>query len=119
MDANEAKAYYAILVGAIVLAIILIYFVVTVVLQQKRNLKLHKERVQAEIMIQENERKRMASDLHDELGPILSSVKLQINSMNTQDMDDLDIIKTSNDHIDSILMRIREVSNNLMPQVLL
>jgi two-component system, NarL family, sensor kinase len=119
MDANEAKTYYAIFIGAVVLALILGYFVVTVVMQQRRNLKLHRARVQEEIMIQENERTRMASDLHDELGPILSSVKLQINSMNTQDPDDLDIIRTSNDHIDSILTRIREVSNNLMPQVLL
>ncbi len=119
MDTKEAKVYVAILIAAGVLGIILVYFIITIIRQQKKNLVLHKEKIQAEINTLETERKRIAADLHDDLGPLLSAVKLQINSLNSEDKEDAEIIDKSNSQIDVILHRVREISNDLMPHVLL
>jgi len=79
MDPEETKIYIAVLIAAAVIAVILIYFIYTILKQQRKNLTLHKEKIQAEIVTLEHERKRIASDLHDELGPLLSSVRMQIS----------------------------------------
>jgi two-component system, NarL family, sensor kinase len=117
MDQQEAKIFTSLLIAAIVLAIIIGYFIFSIISHHRRNLKLHKEKIQAEIVALENERKRMASDLHDELGPVLSAVKMQINSVDTSE-EDAELIDKASGHIDTMLQRIREISNNLMPTVL-
>jgi signal transduction histidine kinase len=119
MDTHETKIYTAILIAAGVLGIILVYFIITIIRHQRQNFQLHKEKVQAEIFTLENERKRIVADLHDELGPLLSTVKLHINSLETQIPDDHMLIDRAGEHIDNIILRIREISNNLMPQVLI
>jgi two-component system, NarL family, sensor kinase len=118
MDPNETKIYTVILIAGGVLGIILVYFIINIIRQQRKNLSLHNEKIQAEITTLENERKRIASDLHDDLGPLLSAVKLQINSVEVPDGEDQELIEKSSLYIDAILTRIREISNNLMPQVL-
>lgn len=118
MDPNETKIYTVILIAGGVLGIILVYFIINIIRQQRKNLSLHNEKIQAEITTLENERKRIASDLHDDLGPLLSAVKLQINSVDVADGEDRELIEKSGLYIDAILTRIREISNNLMPQVL-
>jgi signal transduction histidine kinase len=118
MDPNETKIYSVILIAGAVLGIILVYFIINIIRQQRKNLSLHNEKIQAEITTLENERKRIASDLHDDLGPLLSAVKLQINSVEVPDREDMELIERSSLYIDAILTRIREISNNLMPQVL-
>ena len=117
MDQKEANLYTGLLVIAFILAIIIGYFIVSILRHQRRNLQLHKEKIQAEIITLESERKRMASDLHDELGPVLSAVKMQINSVDTSE-EDAELIDKASKHIDGLLERIREISNNLMPTVL-
>jgi signal transduction histidine kinase len=119
MDTNETKIYTAVLIAAAVLGIIVFYFIVTIIRNQRKNLVLHQEKMQAEIITLENERARIASDLHDDLGPLLSAVKLHINSVETPDPVDKELIEKTNIHIDTILNRVREISNNLMPQALL
>lgn len=119
MDTPEAKLYDALLIVVGVVGTILIYFIITIIRYQRRSLRLHKEKIQAEIDTLENERKRIASDLHDELGPLLSAVKLQINSLDASNEEDQEVINKSSLHIDSIITKLREISNNLMPNTLI
>ncbi len=79
----EKEYYNSLIIVVIIVGIVLLYFIITAVRYQRRSLRLHKERIKAEIDTLENERKRIASDLHDELGPLLSAVKLQINNLDT------------------------------------
>ncbi len=118
MDKKEANLYASLLVAAIIIGLLLVFFIISLIRQQRKNLALHKEKIQAEILTLENERKRMASDLHDELGPVLSAVKMQINSVDTS-TEDAELIDKASKHIDGMLQRIREISNNLMPTVLI
>ncbi len=119
MDTPEKEYYDSLIAVVIIVGIVISYFIITAIRYQRRSLRLHKERIQAEIDTLENERKRIASDLHDELGPLLSAVKLQINNLDTTNPDDLQIIGKSSQYIDSIITKLREISNDLMPNTLL
>jgi two-component system, NarL family, sensor kinase len=118
MDTQEKELYQSLLIVVGVVGIILLYFIITIIRYQRRSLRLHKEKIQAEIDTLEKERRRIASDLHDELGPLLSAVKLQINSLDTNDPGDQEVISKSSFHLDSIIRKLREISNNLMPNTL-
>ncbi|MET0242169.1 MAG: ATP-binding protein [Flavitalea sp.] len=119
MDTKEEEFFRAITLIAGFLAVIIGYFMVTIIRHQRRNLQLHKAKILAEITTLENERRRIASDLHDELGPLLSAVKLQITNLDSQDPQDLMLIEKSSGHIDDIIQKLREISNNLLPNTLL
>src|ERR1044072_2257014 len=103
MHPQEKELYQSVLIVVGVVGIILLYFIITIIRYQRRSLKLHKEKIQAEIDTLEKERRRIASDLHDELGPLLSAVKLQINSLNTNEPGDQEIIAKSSVHLDNII----------------
>ena len=119
MDTPEKEYYDALIAVVIIVGIVISYFIITAIRYQRRSLRIHKERIRAEIDTLENERKRIAADLHDELGPLLSAVKLQINNLETLDPGDLQIIGKSSQYIDSIITKLREISNDLMPNTLL
>ncbi len=119
MYTQEEEFYKAILIVAALVGIILLYFIITAVGYQRKSMRLHKDKIQAEIDTLENERRRIASDLHDELGPLLSAVKLQINNIETAGEADRQLVIKSSQHIDSIIHKLREISNNLMPNTLL
>ncbi len=118
MDAQETRIYTAVIITAIVLGTIILFFIISILRQQKKNMELHKKNILAEITQIEKERARIAADLHDDLGPLLSAVKMKINSFELSQKGQEEIFET-NQHIDDILKRIREISFDLMPNSLL
>ncbi len=119
MDAQETRIYTAVIITIIVFGGIVAYFVMSILRQQRKNLDLHKENILAEITAIERDRGRIAHDLHDELGPILSFIKLKVNIFELTDSDDKIQLEKVNDSIDKVVTRIREISYDLMPAVLL
>ncbi|AFD06988.1 sensor histidine kinase [Solitalea canadensis] len=117
MDPKEKELYLAIIVAIVLFSIIIIYFITSLILYQRRFITLQKERINAEINTLENERRRVASELHDGIGPLVSSVKLYINSIDVAAEDEETIYKAGA-HIDDIMQNIRQISNNLMPNTL-
>lgn len=115
MDEQESKIYLKVVVFSILLAIILIGFVVSFFRQQKQ---FNKERVKAEISTSEAERKKMASDLHDDLGPILATIKIYVNALTSSNPQDKDLVTHINKYLDLGIVRIREMANVLMPKAL-
>ncbi|OFX85958.1 MAG: hypothetical protein A2W99_16895 [Bacteroidetes bacterium GWF2_33_16] len=81
---------------------------------------LEKKLINAIIETEEKERQRLASDLHDEVGPLLSSMKMYMNIMATnKDQVKSDyIIKQLNILIEESIHNIREVSSALNPYLL-
>lgn len=100
------------------LTAIVCYFIWSFVRHQRRISKWQQERISAEIETLENERKRIAEDLHDELGPMLSAIKLQINHLEPTDEFDQTILSKSSGQIDFIIERFRDISYNLLPNTL-
>lgn len=72
------------------------------------------------INTEENERRRFANDLHDGLGPILSTVKMSVSSLSDRisDPDGIEILNNTNHLVNEALNTIKEISDNLSPHVL-
>jgi len=118
MDPEKARLYLAILAAVIALGIILIYFTVSIIRQQRRNLELQKANALAEISAMEQERSRIAADLHDELGPVLSVIKFQVDTIEHADAEEQAQLKKASASLDEMITKLREVANNLMPSAL-
>jgi signal transduction histidine kinase len=118
MDPREKELYNSILIVVAVIAAIMIYFIISIIRQQRRYRQLTQQKIKAEITTLENERRRIAADLHDEVGPLLSAVKLQINNIDDIGEEEQAIIQKSSTHIDDIIRKMREISNDLLPNIL-
>jgi len=72
------------------------------------------------IQTEEKERKRFAKDLHDGLGPLLSSVKMSVSSMAQMKHDDAtrEIVENTELVINEAIKSLKEISDNLSPHIL-
>ena len=110
--------FNAVLISAVILILIISFFIISIVSEHRRVVKWQQARIAAEINTLENERKRIANDLHDELGPLLSAIKLQINHLEPTDETETAVLEKSSNQIDSIIQRFREISYDLLPNTL-
>ncbi len=83
-------------------------------------LRTEKRVLNAIINTEENERRRFANDLHDGLGPILSTVKMSLSSLTgSVDAPSRTIILNNTNHlVNEAINTIKDISNNLSPHVL-
>jgi len=114
--------------GMLALAIGLVVFIVfhqrRVIRYQMQMQRLEDEQqktlLNASIRWQEEERQRIAADLHDDAGPLLATARLYLNEnlvhqdMNTQ----LQAIYNAKQIIDDTIQLIRNISHSLMPPTL-
>ncbi len=114
--------------GMLVLAIGLVVFIVfhqrRVIRYQTALQKMEEEQqkilLNASIRWQEEERQRIAADLHDDAGPLLATARLYLNEnllkqdINTQ----LQGIYNAKQIIDDTIQLIRNISHSLMPPTL-
>lgn len=94
-------------------------------LQQQRIRELENERKltasQSIIKGQEEERGRLAKDLHDGLGGMLSGIKFSLANMKLNvvlDADSAPQFERSLDMLDQSISELRRVAHNMMPEVL-
>ncbi len=83
-------------------------------------LRTERRVLNAIINTEENERRRFAKDLHDGLGPLLSTVKMSISTLTdkVKDPAGINILNNTNHLVIEALNTIKDVSNNLSPHVL-
>jgi len=83
-------------------------------------LRTEKRVLNAIINTEENERKRFAKDLHDGLGPLLSTVKMSLSSLTGRITDPTGtvILNNTNHLVNESINTIKDISNNLSPHVL-
>jgi signal transduction histidine kinase len=83
-------------------------------------LKIERRVINAIINTEENEKKRFAKDLHDGLGPLLSTVKMSLSALTEKikDPSGIEILGNTNHLVNEAINTIKEVSNNLSPHVL-
>ncbi|MBC7937820.1 MAG: two-component sensor histidine kinase [Rhizobacter sp.] len=115
-------------IGMITLAIGIIVFVI---MHQRKVIRYHiqmkkmeaeKQQVflNASIRFQEEERQRIAADLHDDAGPLLATARLYLNEnlVNLERAAQLQNIFSAKQIIDDAILLIRNISHSLMPPTL-
>lgn len=116
-----------VLLAALLLTVILfrlIYYRYTLKQEQKLQQELIKEetkRSRAIIESEENERQRLARELHDGVGQLLSATKLNLSTLtsNSSTFEEKDKIQNSMDILDDSIREIRNISHNMIPDILL
>jgi signal transduction histidine kinase len=88
--------------------------------KEKQVIELEKERTETLkklIAVQDNERKRIAADLHDNLGPLLAALKINFRRiMHSKDSLQQSLVDKTESIIDDSIAEIRNVAHNLMPK---
>src|SRR5690606_33834668 len=112
MYANPA---HILLWVGITLGVLIGFFVISILRQHRRYLRLQQERTLNEIILLEKERKRIAYDLHDELGPVLSSIKLNLMTLQVPLSEDQELVEKSCRRIDDIVDNMQAISYDLLP----
>ena len=83
---------------------------------QQAEVDHQKRLLQANITSQETERKRIASELHDGVGAMLSATKLNLGMLNHLSLDERDeVISESKDMLDETIETVRRISKDLLP----
>ncbi|MBA7582309.1 Sensor histidine kinase ComP [subsurface metagenome] len=72
------------------------------------------------ITTEEKSRQQFSKELHDGLGPILSSIKMSISAINKSKVNssNKEIINNAEQNIDEAIVVVKEISNNLSPHIL-
>ena len=119
MDELNLKITIVGLVGFAVLTLLTTFFIITILRNQKLKVILERDQTLKDIQLLENERARIAADLHDDLGSLISAIKLNLECLNTNGHPENNaIIEKTASYIDSTMQKIREISNDLMPKIL-
>lgn len=87
---------------------------------EEARLIMEKRVLNAVINTEESERKRFAKDLHDGLGPLLSSVKMSFSAVtvDAEKKDQKAILESAKQAINEAISSLKEISNNLSPHIL-
>ncbi len=114
--------------GMMILTIGLILFIIfhqrKVIRYQARLQQMEQEQqkilLKASIKLQEEERQRLAADLHDDAGPLLATARLYLNEnlVNQDKATQLQSIFQARQIIDDTIQLIRNISHSLMPPTL-
>lgn len=108
IQSQKAKTFGIVaLILLLVLAISYLIFLQTI---QRKKL----ENLQAVVLGEEQERRRLAKDLHDGIGVLLTSIRMRLSNFEDT-VDDQESYHQSLEQIDKACTEVRRVSHNLSP----
>jgi two-component system, NarL family, sensor kinase len=129
MAQSQATQIYLIIAIAIVTMLVMAgAIIIFVVFYQKRMIKEQMKRqalefeyqqkmLQAELESQESERRRLAADLHDSIGGMLSTIRVGISTM-ARSLPDPQSVDQTKQMLDDTITSVRRISRDLMPSTL-
>ena len=86
--------------------------------QRQMEVEYQQKMLQAELESQENERKRLAADLHDGIGAMLSTIRLKLGTLARMENVPTDDIDQTKAMLDDTITSVRRISRDLLPATL-
>lgn len=84
--------------------------------------QLERKILRAVINAEEKERERIAREIHDDLGPLMSTIKLYVNELESDDLnmeERTEFLKKTNEILDEAITSTRTIANLLTPRVII
>jgi signal transduction histidine kinase len=117
------------IIGTLVIVILLIFLFFFVIIYQRKMIKnqvelrkMHDEKqtelLKAVFETQEGERKRLAEDLHDSVGQVLSAIKLNLHRLDKGAVGKDTLLADTRKLTDECIQEIRNIIHNVLPPVL-
>jgi two-component system NarL family sensor kinase len=86
--------------------------------QQRLEVEYQQKMLQAALESQENERKRLAADLHDGIGAMLSTIRLRLGILARTEGIPIENIDQAKAMLDDTIASVRSLSRDLLPSTL-
>lgn len=131
LQATSSGVSLVLFLGTIGMVILTVALIIFIIMHQRRVMRFHKKIQQMEqdqqkillnasIKLQEEERQRLAADLHDDAGPLLATVRLYLNEnlVNQDKTTQIQSIFQARQIVDDTIQLIRNISHSLMPPTL-
>lgn len=131
LQANQSGVSVVLFLGTLGMVVLVVGLILFIIFHQRKviryQMKLQqmeqeqqKILLKASIKLQEEERQRLAADLHDDAGPLLATARLYLNEnlVNQDKATQLQSIFQARQIIDDTIQLIRNISHSLMPPTL-
>jgi signal transduction histidine kinase len=131
LQTSENSLIPVLITGTIVIAVLLVFLFFFVIIYQRRMIKnqlvlrhLQDEKqidlLNAVFETQESERKRLAEDLHDSVGQVLSAIKLNLHRLDKviDTEGPKSLLADTRQLTDECIQEIRNIIHNVLPPVL-
>ena len=129
--ATEDNLIPVLITGTLVIVILLVFLFFFVIIYQRKMIKnqvemrkLHDEKqtdlLNAVFETQESERRRLAEDLHDSVGQVLSAIKLNLHRLDKAGVAETKspLLADTRQLTDECIQEIRNIIHNVLPPVL-
>lgn len=115
MDAKETTIYHAVIASGIVLMLFNCIFISCSIWMQRRFIIKKREREEAVIIRMEQERMRIAADLHDATGPLLYSVQKKIEHAISADVESGELFHNAQQQLNKLREQLNALSRSMVP----
>lgn len=112
MGTQERKIFIAFGIVSAFIGLVILFFIINLLNQQRRYRQLQKEKLNSEINASEMERNLIATELHNDIGPYLSSVKMRLDVIVTAQSVELDACKAA---LDKCVQQVRGMAKAMAP----
>jgi len=131
MNNAEFNIPVMVYIGIATMLVLIISFLVAIIVSERRKSRYRDEMqilkeaqqnqlIEAAVRSEETERHRIAETLHDEVGAILSSAKLHLLGIKTENLDDRDkgLHEKGRGLLNEVIQQVRGISHNLHSNIL-
>jgi two-component system NarL family sensor kinase len=128
VDADIVQIYFILALAIVLMLMMSGTIVLVIVFSQKRVIKeqlirqamefdFQQKMLKAELESQETERRRLAADLHDSIGGMLSTIRVGITTL-ARSLPDASHANETKHMLDDTITSVRRISRDLMPSTL-
>ncbi|MBX7142779.1 MAG: sensor histidine kinase [Chitinophagales bacterium] len=117
IEVSTDQVIFFFTVALIAIITLAVFFFLVIFSYFKANARRQEVLLRAMLETQEKERSRIALDMHDELGPLLSAVKLQVGSLKhvSGEQHTMQLHETQ-ELLDGAITQIRQIIRDLVPK---